>query len=491
MDRVTVWPFFACPADSRSVRRPEQRSILLFNYQHPDPNKHKEVEGRMNEMRNKITGTTGRPPLTAKEIGQHAGGMVCIHGSIYKIRKMSDFAFVLLRTAGEVLQCVYDQNYAEFDLEALKEESCVRLTAEVVLEERSKTGYDLRLKKAEVLSVPNQESPIVINQKCVDTSLDNLLNFRPVTLRNNSQRAIFKLQAGITDAFRAFLREERFTEIHTPKIVQAGAEGGANIFHLDYFGRQAYLAQSPQFYKQMMVGVFERVFEIGPVFRAEKHDTKRHLNEYTGVDFEMGYIESFTDIMDMETKMLQYTVEYLKEHYEKELGLLQMKLPVIAGIPTIPFNEAKALVADAYGRRAHEAKDFEPEEERLLCELMQKETGSEFVFVTHYPGEKRPFYAMDNRENPDVTDSFDLLFRGLEITTGGQRIHDYCEQTAKMKRFGLEPEQFESYLMLHKYGIPPHGGLGIGLERFTSRLLMLDNVRFTSLFPRDINRLAP
>lgn len=445
----------------------------------------------MNKMRNNITGTVGQEPLTSEEIRRYAGGMIRIHGSIYKIRKMSDFAFVLLRTAREVLQCVYDQKYAEFDLEVLKEESCVRLTAEVVLEERSKIGYDLRLKEAEVLSVPEQESPIVINQKRVDTSMDNLLNYRPVTLRNNSQRAIFKLQEGITDAFRAFLSAERFTEIHTPKIVQAGAEGGANIFHLDYFGRQAYLAQSPQFYKQMMVGVFERVFEIGPVFRAEKHDTKRHLNEYTGVDFEMGYIESFTDIMEMETKMIRFTMEYLKEHYEKELNLLQVKLPVIADIPAIPFDEAKAVVADTYGRRAHEAKDFEPEEERLLCELMQKEAGSEFVFVTHYPSEKRPFYAMDSREDPEVTESFDLLFRGLEITTGGQRIHDYREQVAKMKRFGLKPEQFESYLMLHKYGIPPHGGLGIGLERFTSRLLMLDNVRYASLFPRDINRVAP
>ncbi len=440
---------------------------------------------------NRIAGTTGQPPLTSEEIGQYAGGTVRIRGSIYKIRKMSDFAFVLLRTPREVLQCVYEPVYAAFDLEMLKEESCVILTAEVIPEERSKTGYDLRLKEAEILSVPYEESPIVINQKLVGTSLENLLNYRPVTLRNNSQRAIFKFQEGVVNAFRTFLIAERFTEIHTPKIVQAGAEGGANIFKLDYFGRQAYLAQSPQFYKQMMVGVFERVFEIGPVFRAEKHDTKRHLNEYTGVDFEMGYIESDTDIMEMETKMLRYTVEYLKEHCEKECSLLQVKLPVIVDIPAIPFEEAKTLIADTYKRHAHEAKDFEPEEERLLCELVQKETGSEFVFVTHYPGEKRPFYAMDNRQNPNVTDSFDLLFRGLEITTGGQRIHDYREQIAKMKRFGLDPAQFESYLMLHKYGVPPHGGLGIGLERFTSRLLMLDNVRYASLFPRDINRVTP
>ncbi|MDE5680389.1 MAG: aspartate--tRNA(Asn) ligase, partial [Lachnospiraceae bacterium] len=315
---------------------------------------------------NKITGTVIPATFTAEEIKGYAGETVKLRGSIYKIRKMSDFAFVLLRTGREVLQCVYEQRYADFSLEILKEESCVILTAEVVLEERSKTGYDLRLKEAEILSVPYRESPIVINQKLVDTSIENLLDYRPVTLRNSSQRAVFKLQEGIANAFRTFLLGESFTEIHTPKIVQAGAEGGANIFKLDYFGKQAYLAQSPQFYKQMMVGVFERVFEIAPVFRAEKHDTKRHLNEYTGVDFEMGYINSFADIMQMETKMLRFSLEYLKEYYENELELLRVKLPVIDDIPSISFDEAKEMVANARHRRSHEAKDFEPEEERLL-----------------------------------------------------------------------------------------------------------------------------
>lgn len=438
-----------------------------------------------------LTGTTRQAALTSEEIKKYSGKTVTIHGSIYKIRKMSGFAFVLLRTDREVLQCIYAPEYAAFPLDMLKEGCCVVLDAEVILEERSKTGYDLRLQNAKVLSSPCAESPIVINQKLVDTSLENLLDYRPLTLRNSSQRAIFKLQEGIANAFRQFLLSERFTEIHTPKIVQAGAEGGANIFKMDYFGKEAYLAQSPQFYKQMMVGVFERVFEIAPVFRAEKHDTKRHLNEYIGVDFEMGYIDSFEEIMQMETKMLRFVMTYLSEYYEKELSMLNVKIPVINAIPAIPFYEAKALIANACHRPPHEAKDFEPEEERLLCELLYKETGSEFVFVTHYPSEKRPFYAMDSHEHPHITESFDLLFRGLEITTGGQRIHDYYEQTAKMERFGLNPAQFESYLMLHKYGIPPHGGLGLGLERFTSRLLMLENVRYASLFPRDINRVAP
>ena len=352
-------------------------------------------------------------------------------------------------------------------------------------------GYELQLKEVEILSKPAEASPIVINNKLVDTSIENLLNFRPITLRNEKQRAIFKIQEGITCGMREFLMRENFTEIHTPKIVYAGAEGGANIFKLDYFGKEAYLAQSPQFYKQMMVGVFERVFEIAPVFRAEKHDTARHLNEYTGVDLEMGYIESFEEIIETETKMLQNVMCCLKEHYAAELELLQVELPVIETIPQIKFREAKEFIAKEYHREIKDYEDFEPEEEKLLCELMKQKTGSEFVFVTHYPSKKRPFYAMESRKNPEETESFDLLFRGLEITTGGQRIHSYEEQVKKMEKRGMNVELFESYLMMHKYGMPPHGGLGLGLERFTSKLLGQENVRLSTLFPRDIHRLVP
>lgn len=241
----------------------------------------------------------------------------------------------------------------------------------------------------------------------------------------------------------------------------------------------------------MMVGVFERVFEIAPVFRAEKHDTARHLNEYTSVDLEMGYIERFEEIMEMETKMLQNVMHHLKTYYTHELELLELTLPEIEAIPAVKFSEAKEMVAKEYQREIKDFEDFEPEEERLLCELIKKKTGSEFVFVTHYPSKKRPFYAMESKENPAETESFDLLFRGLEITTGGQRIHSYEEQIAKMERRGMDIAAFESYLMMHKYGMPPHGGMGLGLERFTSKLLGQENVRLATLFPRDINRLIP
>ena len=422
------------------------------------------------------------------QLKEYVDRTVVMHGSIYKIRKMKGFSFLILRTARFCIQCVCDDKEL---LNELQEETCVRMEAEVVREERAKLGVELHVKHLTILSAPAALMPVVINGKLMETSLETKLDFRPLTLRNEKERAIFKLQEGILRGFRSFLQENGFTEIHSPKIVYAGAEGGANIFKLDYFGREAYLAQSPQFYKQMMVGVFERVYEVGPIFRAEKHDTARHLNEYTGVDFEMGYIESFHDIMEMETGMLKAALTMLEQEYSFELELLGVRLPRIETIPTLKFSEAKALVAERTGRVFRESHDFEPEEERLLSEIVERDTGSEFVFVTHYPAQKRPFYVMEDSDNPGETLSFDLIFRGLEITTGGQRIHDYEMQLQKLQTRGMDPEAFESFLMMHRHGMPPHGGLGLGLERFTARLLGFENVRQACLFPRDINRLTP
>lgn len=422
------------------------------------------------------------------QLKEYMDRTVILHGSIYKIRKMKGFSFLILRTARFTIQCVCDKQEL---LNELQEEACVRMEAEVVKEERSKLGVELHVKNLTVLSGPTDQMPVVINGKMMETSLETKLDYRPLTLRNEKERAIFKLQEGILRGFRNFFQENGFTEIHSPKIVYAGAEGGANIFTLDYFGKEAYLAQSPQFYKQMMVGVFERVYEVGPIFRAEKHDTARHLNEYTGVDFEMGYIENFREIMEMETGMLKAAVAELEQEYSYELELLGVQLPRIEKIPALKFSEAKALVAERTGRVFRESHDFEPEEERLLSEIIENETGSEFVFVTHYPTAKRPFYVMEDPENPEETLSFDLIFRGLEITTGGQRIHDYEMQLQKLCARGMGPKAFESFLMMHRHGMPPHGGLGLGLERFTARLLGFENVRQACLFPRDINRLAP
>lgn len=439
----------------------------------------------------RINGQMSSAHIEAHELVNYIGKRVSIHGMIYKIREMSGFAFVLLQTKSMMLQCVYEPETAQFALHTLAENMSVVFGGEVSAEPRSKMGFELKIIDVSVLSRPKCEPPVPINGKEISAGIETLLDFRQITMRNAKERAIFKVQSGICSAFREFFKKEQFTEIHSPKIVSGSAEGGANIFELDYFGKQAYLSQSPQFYKQMMVGVFERVYEIAPVFRAEKHDTSRHINEYTSVDFEMGFIESFYDIMQMEIKMLTHTMEFLSEYCADELLLLSAKLPRTREIPHIEFCEAKELVARTYKREITDEDDFEPEEEKLLCEIVEKSEGSEFVFVTHYKSKKRPFYAMDSVNNNAVTESFDLLFRGMEITTGGQRIHGYDEQLAKMHARGMNTEPFLDYLMTHKCGLPPHGGLGLGLERFTAKLLGFQNVRRATLFPRDTGRLNP
>ena len=338
---------------------------------------------------------------------------------------------------------------------------------------------------------PAEPLPLAIGKWKLSTSLEAKLNYRPIALRNLRERARFKLQEGLVRGFRDFLYGEGFTEIHTPKIGAKSAEGGANVFKLDYFHRPAILQQSPQFYKQMMVGVYDRVFETAPVFRAEKHNTKRHLNEYTSLDFEMGYIDGFEEIMAMETGFLQYTMKLLKQDYGTELKLLDVELPQTDRIPAVRFDEIKRLVSEKYGRRIKNPFDLEPEEESLISRYAKEEWEADFVFVTHYPSKKRPFYAMDDPEDTAFTLSFDLLFRGMEITTGGQRIHDYRRLLEKMEARGMTGEGMEQYLSAFKHGMPPHGGLGIGLERLTMKLMEEDNVRETTLFPRDLSRLEP
>lgn len=427
----------------------------------------------------------------ARELSTQCGQTVSLHGMIYHIRRMRGFAFVLLRTACEVLQCVYEEGASSFPLSILQENASVECTGLVRADPRSCQGFEILLQECTLLSAPVAEAPVSVSGKELNLSLETLLDLRPLTLRRQQQRAIFRIQSTLCQGIRSFLDQQGFTEIHTPKIVQAGAEGGANIFPLEYFGQTAYLAQSPQFYKQAMVGAMERVYETGPVFRAEKHDTSRHLNEYTSVDLEMGFLCHFEQLMALECAMLRHAFAHVRQSCAAELELLGVTVPPVEAIPAISFAQAKERIAKEYNRPITDPGDFEPEEERLLCESIQRETGSEFVFVTHYPTAKRPFYAMDCPENPAYTESFDLLFRGLEITTGGQRIHDYRQQVEKMERRGLDPALFESYLLAHKCGLPPHGGLGLGLERLTARLLELPNLRQASLFPRDLHRLTP
>lgn len=416
---------------------------------------------------------------------------VLVTGFIYSIRDMGEVVFIILRKRDGLLQCVVPKEKKEQMLKEVREEACVEIFGKLVKEERAVNGEEIRIKKMSILSSPKEALPIPIGKWKLNTSLETKMDLRPVSLRNIRERAKFKIQEGIVRGFREYLYKQGFTEIHTPKLNAKGAEGGSNIFKLEYFNKKAVLAQSPQLYKQMMVGVYERVFETGPVFRAEKHHTKRHLNEYTSMDFEMGFISSFEDIIEMETGFLIYTMELLKEEYKKDLELLQVKLPKADRIPIIKFQDAKELISKKYNRPIKSPYDLEPEEEELIGAYFKEKEQSDFVFVTHYPSKKRPFYTMDDLEDDTVTLSFDLLFRGIEVTTGGQRIHDYRQLLEKIEKRNISTEGLETYLMAFRYGMPPHGGLGIGLERFTMKLLSQENVRETSLFPRDLKRLEP
>lgn len=414
-----------------------------------------------------------------------------LEGAVHSIRNMGDVAFVILRRREGLFQTVVEKENTEVSVHSLKEAMTIRARGILREEKRAPHGRELRLTSVEILSSPAQPMPLAVDKWKLDTSLEAKLNMRPIALRNIRERSKFRIQEALVRAFRDYLYENGFTEIHTPKLGARGAEGGANLFKLSYFHKPAVLAQSPQFYKQMMTGVFDRVFETGPVFRAEKHNTRRHLNEYTSLDFEMGYIDSYKEIMAMETGYLQYAVSLLKKEYHKELSLLNIELPCVERIPAVRFDQVKELVSKAYGRKIRNPYDLEPEEEALIGKYFKEEYDADFVFVTHYPSGKRPFYAMDDPADRRFTLSFDLLFRGLEVTTGGQRIHDYKELTDKIAARNMDTEGMEQYLDAFKHGMPPHGGLGIGLERLTMQLLGEENVRETCLFPRDMNRLEP
>jgi nondiscriminating aspartyl-tRNA synthetase len=347
---------------------------------------------------------------------------------------------------------------------------------------------EIEVKKLEMLS-DAESLPFDFGARELPINLDTALDFRPLTLRHPKNQAIFRIQAEIVKAFRDFLTERSFVEIQSPKITAESTEGGANVFRVDYFGLPAYLAQSPQFYKQIMVGVYERVFTIGQVYRAEEHNTTRHVNEYTSLDLEFGFIQDHTDIIDLEIDFLKYLFPYLDETVKPEIEFLGIKLPTVGDVPSLKLREAQAIIEREFDRKVSHEPDLSPQDERDICQYAQEKLGSEFIFITHQPVDHRPMYTMPDEADPGYTKSFDLLFRGIEITTGGQRIHDYDQLVSSIKKRGLSPENFSFYLMAFKYGLPPEGGLAIGLERLTAKIVGAENVREATLFPRDVTRI--
>ncbi len=427
------------------------------------------------------------------QVARNIGKNIKVAGWVHKIRKLGGITFVVLRDRTGLVQGIVEKDEANKLLAELSTESVISMEGKTVKEDRAPGGAEIHVTSVEILSKVTEDIPVEINKKDMNVNLDTLFDFRQITLRAPQQKAIFRVQGLVLKHFRNFLSNLGFEEINTPKIVEEGLEtGGAEMFDFKYFGKKAFLSQSPQMYKQIMVGVFERVFETAYIYRAEKHNTSRHLNEYLSLDLEMGFINSWQEIIQLETDFLHSLVAELKKNAKKEIeeyGLAIPKLP--KKIPQLTLKEAQQVLEKEYKQKCLGDPDLEPSHEKQICEYANKKLESDFIFITHYPSKKRPFYAMDDPEHPGETLSFDLLFRGVEITTGGQRMHLYEDYLKKMKERGMDPNNFTDYLMAFKYGMPPHGGLAIGAERITAKFFELDNVKEASLFPRDINRLKP
>ena len=439
-----------------------------------------------NEVVNTRTPTSLQRQLVVN-LTNHIGQTVKVQGWVHRVRELGKIAFLLLRDRSGVVQCVVET--AKIDLKGIKLESVITIIGEVK-SAKVEAGYEILVHELEVISNVLEDLPLEINKEELETSMDNILNHRVLSLRNLKTHAIFTIQAALASGFAEFLRQEGFTQVFTSKLVAEGTEGGTELFQVEYFDTKVYLAQSPQFYKQMMVGAgYERVFEIGHVYRAEEHNTSRHINEYVSLDLEMGFITDERDIMALETRMLRAILAGVKEKCAKELALLGASVPEIGEeIPSMRFGEAIRILREKYGR-THLTNDIDPEGEKLIGEYAEEQFGSQFLFLTHYPREKRPMYAMP--AEGALTHSFDLLFRGLEITTGGQRIHNYEQLKSSIAARGLNVESFCDYLEVFQFGMPPHGGMAIGLERLTGQLLGLKNIRQSTLFPRDRNRIRP
>lgn len=424
--------------------------------------------------------------IMISRLEESIGEKIFIQGWVHRVRILKNISFVIVRDRSGMVQCVVDK---DIDLSNLTNESVVEITGVAKEGKNSLNNFEVIVEEINVINKVEEILPIEVNKNSLDISLETLLNNRVLSLRNEKNNAIFKVQHILLQGFREFLSKEDFTEIFSPKIVAEGAEGGTSVFKLNYFEKEAYLSQSPQFYKQMMIAAgYERVFEIGNFFRAEEHDTRRHLNQFTSMDVELAFIEDENSIMDLEENLLKYMFNKLVNEGEKYIKLLNIDVPQIDIIPRIEFKEALKILKENYGKIINDI-DLDSEGEELISKYAKAKFNSDFIFITNYYREKRPMYTMP--KGNEGTKSFDLIFRGMEITSGGQRIDDYSMLIESFTAKGLDPEDFKSYIDIFKYGVPPHGGFAIGLERFLALLLGFSNVRETTLFPRDKSRLVP
>lgn len=432
--------------------------------------------------------------ILIQDLRDHIGKEVTIAGWIDVRRDQGKMVFLDIRDrSGSVQGVVLPGSNALETAHEIRAEFVVTMSGAVNKRPEKNINADvqngdieLEIKEIKILS--EAEVPFELDS---EVNLDTLLDNQPYMLRNERSRSIFKLQETIIEAFREGLKKEGFTEFQAPALVGGDAEGGAAAFEVKYHHEQtAYLATSPQFYKQIMVGVFERAFTTLKVFRGEKHATPRHLNEYTTMDFEMGFIEDHRDVMDVHERIIRHVVQHAIDRHPHIFDQFNTEKPLLSQkIPVLKLKDAQEILEKGYGQKCVGEPDLEPEHERQICEWAKKEHQSDFIFITHYPTSKRPFYTYEDEADPGFTKSFDLLFRGLEITTGGQRIHNPDLLKKKIEERGLDPEKFAFYLQAFEVGMPPHGGCATGLERVTARMLELPNVKEATLFPRDLNRI--
>ncbi|HEV2412940.1 MAG TPA: aspartate--tRNA(Asn) ligase [Candidatus Saccharimonadales bacterium] len=434
--------------------------------------------------------------VLTRDIADHVGQKVILKGWLHKKRLLGGMTFIVVRDRSGLAQVLLT---SKEEVEKLREHqigTVLVIEGTVVKDERAPGGAEVHDATLTILAAVTDEPPIEIDKPLSHRpeNLDTLFDNRVIGLRNIQERAIFEIQATLCKALRAFFDERGFTEMHTPKLLAEPTEGGAEVFSLDYFGKTATLAQSPQFYKQMMVGVFERVYEIGPVYRAEPSATTRHMTEYTSIDAEMGFI-TLDDLRNLLSDLLGHVVDAVWRAHEADLKSWQATKPVLPKeIPVMTMAEIHEAYTKATGQKTIGEKDLRPDEERWVCEYAAKELHSEAVFVSEWPASEMKFYHKANEKNPAIADRVDLLFRGVEITTGSMRENRYevvIEQLEKLAGGDPDDPGFAPLLSAMKYGMPPHGGFGMGLERVTQRLLGLHNVKEATLFPRDIHRLMP
>lgn len=432
------------------------------------------------------------------ETPKFIGHTVRLSGWVNVRRDHGKLIFIDLRDRSGIIQMVVipDKNEAYQAAKEVRNEYVVDVEGLVKERPGSQTKEDSPIGKVEIevcnikiISKVEKELPFDVSKKDLDLNLPTLLDNRNLSLRNKKVNDIFKIYAQMLKSYGEVMRDHGFTEIKTPKILSQATEGGANFFKIKYFKRDAFLAQSPQFYKQAGVGAYERVFEIGPVFRAEPHYTSRHVNEYTSLDAEMGFIEGFKDVASQLETVLKRILRDLERNCKEILAEYGSEFSVPNKFPSIKLTEALDIMKKEYGKET-EGIDIDPEGERLICEWAKKTYNSDFIFLTHYPTGARPFYVMPSPDH-QYTETFDLLFKGVEIATGGQRIHDYNQLVLSIQRHNLNPSDYEDYLEIFRLGMPPHGGWGLGSERILQKVLNLQSIKEAILFPRDVKRLTP